>query len=120
LKVEASTLLQPFSENSESAPATLSDEPPAALPAAAAVQPVEVAPASQDRPAAAPEQFLGQLAVGVSLTTVKEIVAATHKRLEALERRHGSVPMTREMLTSVLVTLLNASQNIDGEDSGRG
>ena len=50
----------------------------------------------------------------------KAIVAATHKRLEDLERRHGSGPMTSEMLTSILVTVLNASQNIDGEASGRG
>lgn len=63
----------------------------------------------------APELLTGNLAVGVSLTTVKGIVAATYKRLEALERRHGSVPMTREMLTSVLVALLNASQNIDSD-----
>ena len=77
--------------------------------------PVNVTLPTPNSTSLAPELLTGNLAVGVSLTTVKGIVAATHKRLEALERRHGSVPMTREMLTSVLVALLNASQNIDSD-----
>lgn len=100
LNVEAPSLLLPFlgADKSSSGNAESGD-----------ARPVD----SENKGSPAPDLLAGNLAVGVNLTTVKGIVAATHKRLEDLERRHGSVPMTREMLTSVLVTVLNASQNMD-------
>ncbi len=113
--VEPATLLLPVTDEGDAALAALTGQSPSGLPELGVMQPVDVAAQPQSRPSTAPELLLGNLGIGVSLTTVKEMVAATYRRLEALERRHGSVPMTREMLTSVLVALLSASQNLDGD-----
>lgn len=108
LQVEPSTLLHHYKGDQESDLPTESNPPfestssDESIPVATSIEP----------PARVPHP-MENLAVGVSLTKVKVIVGATFKKLEALERRHGSVPMTREMLTSVLVTLLSASQNMD-------
>ena len=113
--VEPATLLLPLTDEGETAPGMLTGQLPGGVPEPGVVHPVDAATQPQSRASAAPELSLSNLGIGVSLTTVKEMVAATYKRLEALERRHGSVPMTRAMLTSVLVALLNASQNLDGD-----
>ena len=106
LKVEPQQLLVPMSKDDQPAPKN--------------GQAGEIVQSDVARPAhsasVASDLVTGGLAVGVSLSTLKGIVAAMHKRLEALERRHGSVPMTREMLTSLLVVLLTASQNIDNNE----
>jgi len=60
-----------------------------------------------------PDAVLSSLGQGLSLTVAKHIAGAVHKRLVAMERRHGSVPMTRSMLNALLVAMLNASQNLD-------
>ena len=63
-----------------------------------------------------PETVLNSLGQALNLTTAKHIAGAVHKRLEAMERRHGSAPMTRSMLNALLVTMLNASQALDYEN----
>ncbi len=62
------------------------------------------------------EAVLNSLGQALNLTTAKHIASAVHKRLEAMERRHGSAPMTRAMLNALLVTMLNASQALDYEN----
>ena len=76
--------------------------------------------ASRDRPQGAgtppsPEAVLTSLGQGLNLSAAKHIAGAVHRRLEAMERRHGSVPMTRPMLNALLVAMLNASQSLDYE-----
>jgi len=76
--------------------------------------------ASRDRPQGAgtppgPEAVLNSLGQGLNLSAAKHIAGAVHRRLEAMERRHGSVPMTRPMLNALLVAMLNASQSLDYE-----
>lgn len=63
-----------------------------------------------------PDAVLNSLGQGVNLTVAKHIASAVHKRLEAMERRHGSVPMTRPMLNTLLVAMLNVSQAMDYEN----
>ncbi len=76
--------------------------------------------ASRDRPQGAgtppgSEAVLNSLGQGLNLSAAKHIAGAVHRRLEAMERRHGSVPMTRPMLNALLVAMLNASQSLDYE-----
>ncbi len=59
------------------------------------------------------DAVLSSFGQGLSLTVAKHIAGAVHKRLVVMERRHGSVPMTRSMLNALLVAMLNASQNLD-------
>ncbi len=68
------------------------------------------------QPPPSPDAVLSSLGQGLNLTVAKHIASAVHKRLEAMERRHGSVPITRPMLNALLVAMLSASQAIDYEN----
>ena len=119
-KVEPAALLRPIGTGDEFTPVTALHEPTQDHLVARDTAILDAPRPPQDRPTPASELVMGSLGIGISLTTVKEMAAAMHRRLEALERRHGSIPMTREMMTSVLLAVLHASQNIDEDDiSGR-
>lgn len=70
------------------------------------------------KPAEAPasmEALLGSPSDPLNLAVMARIVGAAYKRIESLRHKHGSVPMTRAMLNSVLAAVLNASHDTDDE-----
>lgn len=63
-------------------------------------------PASMEAPLGSPGDPL-------DLVVMARIVGAAYRRIESLRHKHGSVPMTRAMLNSVLAAVLNASHDTD-------
>lgn len=61
------------------------------------------------------ETVLGSVNDPVTLAGAARILSAALKRIEVLRHKHGSVPMTRAMLNSVLAAVLNASHDADDE-----
>ncbi len=61
------------------------------------------------------EAILGSPSDPLDLAVVSRIIGAAYKRIESLRHKHGSVPMTRAMLNSVLAAVLNASHDTDDE-----
>lgn len=61
------------------------------------------------------DALLGSPGEPLDLVVVARIVGAAYKRIETLRHKHGSAPMTRAMLNSVLAAVLNASHETDDE-----
>ncbi len=61
------------------------------------------------------EASLGSPGDPLDLVVMARIVGAAYKRIESLRHKHGSVPMTRAMLNSVLAAVLNASHDTDAD-----
>ena len=71
-------------------------------------------PKPSEAPASA-EVLFGSPGEPLDLVVMARIVGAAYKRIESLRHKHGSVPMTRAMLNSVLAAVLNASHETDDE-----